>query len=604
MSNKRNKESVYHEFENGDILQSVIHTNPRIVMASGTYSGGQILGWRSNTGVSSSISLYEGVRARSDVGPNSISGLQFFPIDLQPTNSIDKVYFISGSYPATGSVRMVKVRTAPAPGQFSTYVTSEDWYQEHWAPINLLFDYYGTFNPQYFTGSYDYYMLYLKEQSRYLAPAVWFSGSKLATLSNAFTLEMQVKPTLVTSSFQDFVLQSQRQRFKFYITGSTGHLVFTDYTSSFSSSVALTPGIWSHVALVAGSGSASFYVDLSPAGAFSYTGSLTQVANSLVVGAEHVVSGTAIVADNGYCGYLFESRIWDYNRSFTDLSASANKTLFDSSSGSVHLVHYARFNDGPIATMHGQVAGSGTFDYANPTVGGQFQNVNAGLPLSPIWSSNDNQNFMTRKVRTTGSVGVFKVLHVPSMFYGRQIATGSVLLVDHAYDNQGIVRVIKDDGRGSLYISGSVTRPISGESYDSMRWNKVGNVFYTEGLIVLTDPSLLDFGSLDGDWGQTTDLLQVAFSGDQRIHTDTFMCRLGSAQANASNNSTWSRKDVSTVPGDVSSGKTIRKFDGTTWITAIGIYNEERKLVAVAKLAQPIRKREKDKLNIKLKFDF
>lgn len=48
---------------------------------------------------------------------------------------------------------------------------------------------------------------------------------------------------------------------------------------------------------------------------------------------------------------------------------------------------------------------------------------------------------------------------------------------------------------------------------------------------------------------------------------------------------------------------TVRE-DGTTWITAIGLYNEDRKLVAIAKLAQPIRKREKDKINIRLKMDF
>jgi hypothetical protein len=40
-----------------------------------------------------------------------------------------------------------------------------------------------------------------------------------------------------------------------------------------------------------------------------------------------------------------------------------------------------------------------------------------------------------------------------------------------------------------------------------------------------------------------------------------------------------------------------------TYVTAVGIYNEFRELVAVAKIAQPIRKRETDQVNIRLRLD-
>jgi hypothetical protein len=48
----------------------------------------------------------------------------------------------------------------------------------------------------------------------------------------------------------------------------------------------------------------------------------------------------------------------------------------------------------------------------------------------------------------------------------------------------------------------------------------------------------------------------------------------------------------------------VKNSPPTTWISAVGIYNEDHKLVAVAKLASPIRKREKDKLLIRLRMDF
>ena len=51
---------VYQKFQRGDVLSTVILTQPLVVLASGTN------GWRGNLGVSGSLSLYEGVRARAD----------------------------------------------------------------------------------------------------------------------------------------------------------------------------------------------------------------------------------------------------------------------------------------------------------------------------------------------------------------------------------------------------------------------------------------------------------------------------------------------------------------------------------------------------------
>jgi hypothetical protein len=74
-------------------------------------------------------------------------------------------------------------------------------------------------------------------------------------------------------------------------------------------------------------------------------------------------------------------------------------------------------------------------------------------------------------------------------------------------------------------------------------------------------------------------------------------CRVGASEANASNNPTYVREDSAGKPRLVDDSR-------TTYITAVGLYDSERNLVAVAKLAQPLRKREKDRLNIRLKMDF
>lgn len=632
---------VYYKFDNGDILYSVIHAQPRLIFASGTLVSGSIasgtatiIGWRGNTGPSASLSLYEGVRSRNDVDAGSFpkSGIAVYPLDSMNTYSIDGVIFVSGSYPATGSVRFVKIRRAAA-SNVLTGLGSQDWYEEHFSPILNLFDYYSQYRDGFFTGSYDYYSLYFEQDLSYNARATFFSGTTLPTLSGAFTMGAWIKPTRVTSSLQDFTIQSQRARWKFYITGSSGKLAWTDFGTVLTSSTALSRGLWYHVAFVASSGSASFYINAQLDSKYSYTGSLAAISGALAltssyltVGAEVVMSQTlgpgvgvtssAPQFDRGFAGFIFESRIWQSGSSQTDLTGNFGQTLRGTDSGSAYLLHYTRFNDGPIGTNHGFTAGSGAFEYGRAGIHGQFKNFLLAQPLArhPSWQPNDNTVFISPKTAINNQIDMFKAVHVPSMFYGRQIATGSVDLVCNAYNNQGLVRRIVDDGRGSLYMSGAITRPITDGDYRGVKWNKVGNVFYTEGLIVITDPSLLDFGTVNGDWNGQGDLLQIRFDGEERISTKVFMCRLGQGQGNASNNPTFSKlgdlgPDGKLGPSDGNpyNDQTIVKQgtdEITTWITAVGLYNEDRQLVAIAKLAQPIRKRERDKLDIRLKMDF
>lgn len=617
--------SVYRKFESGDILSSVIHATPKIILTSGSIESGTVFhGWRGNIGESSSLSLYEGVRSRRDVSSGDFvtSGLSIFPIDDINTNSIDPVMSSSGSYPSTGSIQIVNVNRAEK--QSHQNITSTKWYQEHFNPIELLYDYYSQINPDvFFMGSYDYYSLYFKQNAPYAARVVEYQGSGLPTVTSSFTMEAWIKPTTVVTGTQDFTIQSQRARWKFYITGSSGHLAFSDFTTTVTSSIALTAGLWQHVALTVDAGSASFYINSSLAGNAEYTGTLNAYDGSylltpsfMAVGAERVLSqsvdpGTGITSsfllwDQGFQGFIFESRIWDVARSQMQISKNYNKTLSNSDSGSANLIHYSRFNDGPLGKRHGYAIGSGAFDYGRSGFSGQLQNYSMPIMThTPIWQPNDNDKFITPKTKITDQIDTLKVVHVPSMFYGRQIAAGSVRLVCNMYDKQGISRVLCDDGRGGLYMSGSSVRSIGGDDYTGAKWNKVGNVFYVEGLIVITDPSLLDFGSDERmDWSEKSDILQVSFDGVSRIMTKVFTCRLGGTEGNASNNPTFSFVDKKVTDDTSDDRVTILGEDNTTYITSIGFYNEERKLVAVAKLAQPIRKREKDKIVIRPRIDF
>jgi hypothetical protein len=244
----------------------------------------------------------------------------------------------------------------------------------------------------------------------------------------------------------------------------------------------------------------------------------------------------------------------------------------------------------------------GSFDYDDPF----FQ---------PAWQPNDHPTFQFLRGIAAPSIEPkdFRVFHLPSMFYGREIDPGSVVLTDGQYNKRGVVRVLNDDGRGCLYVSGSMTKALSGQEYRGNQRHKVGNVFYSEGLVVVTDPALWDMFDEDGVlWdpsgslasGTFPDLLSLDYRGHTRSYTKTFNCRLPSAQGNASANPTFSQQEVegSETNGDTRAN-VLALADGV-WITAVGLFNEERKLVAVAKFAQPIRKREKDRECLRLRMDW
>lgn len=218
----------------------------------------------------------------------------------------------------------------------------------------------------------------------------------------------------------------------------------------------------------------------------------------------------------------------------------------------------------------------------------------------------------------TGTFPMLRVFDVPSMYYDRQIATGSVVFNDYTRPTLG-QGTFYDNGRGDLILSGA-SEPDGSPA-------KFGNVFYVEGLIVIYRGYNLD-GTPWGAWSGThfiqtsqsfqpvgdgaipTDAyypnthnsgfplyrsIELSFSGSHPVVTKTFMCRSGQSELNASNNPTWSVVDQGNV--------VRRRSDNTTYITAVGLYNEHRQLVAVAKIAQPIRKREKDNLDIRLRLD-
>lgn len=175
----------------------------------------------------------------------------------------------------------------------------------------------------------------------------------------------------------------------------------------------------------------------------------------------------------------------------------------------------------------------------------------------------------------------YVVIDIPEIFYWNKIHSGSLRLID--YSGSGpTLRTIFDNGLGGLLKSGS---------NDVF----VGNIFYSEGIIVLKDPDLWNWGTV----ASGEEKFSIGFSGTNTIPVNIYRCLMPPGELNFSNNSSFM------VSGsDEYKGGMISHFSGSPiMITGIGLYNKKRELLGIAKFAQPIEKTLERSIIIKLRQD-
>jgi hypothetical protein len=83
------------------------------------------------------------------------------------------------------------------------------------------------------------------------------------------------------------------------------------------------------------------------------------------------------------------------------------------------------------------------------------------------------------------------IITIPQKYFGEYIQRGTVELIDKSNSVKNII--LKDDGRGNLYSSNATDSQSA--THASSSDNYIGNVFYNQGLITITDT-----GSHSGTW--------------------------------------------------------------------------------------------------------
>ena len=171
------------------------------------------------------------------------------------------------------------------------------------------------------------------------------------------------------------------------------------------------------------------------------------------------------------------------------------------------------------------------------------------------------------------------VITIPQLYYGRQIKPGSIKLSSNLYNgNQGRIE-LRDNGYGTLY-----RHQASGSIAD---WNKVGDVFYGDGLIYIRHPSLYAFSDSD---------MEIEFKGENQINVFEASIPCTSAQFNSSSNPNYNRLIPSANDNETS--------DEFVYISTIYLHDENLNVVGKAKLSQPVIKRPENKYLFRVKLDY
>lgn len=161
-------------------------------------------------------------------------------------------------------------------------------------------------------------------------------------------------------------------------------------------------------------------------------------------------------------------------------------------------------------------------------------------------------------------VTIFKI---SPLYFGNSIKKGSIVLTDPNFYDSGRKMVLKDNGIGGLYRADVAEPNIH---------NKVGNVYYDHGIIMIISPALYYFG----DKGY-----ELEFNGETNIYTLRLTVDAKSGYLNRSLNSKGDKKDFKLI-------------------SEINFMDRNFNTVLKTKLAQPILKKVNDRLNFKIKLDF
>ena len=206
------------------------------------------------------------------------------------------------------------------------------------------------------------------------------------------------------------------------------------------------------------------------------------------------------------------------------------------------------------------------------------------------------------------------LFQIPQRYYGGKIKEKTFEIVDYSFiDNNGNFPTIVDDGYGNLYSTNASSQNISLSSISSSD-NYVGNIFYEQGIAVLTETSSWSGSVNYSDITRDTNFT-IKFDTHSPITSHEYKVSLRPWEFNGTMNysvrmpPSGSYNNITEYSASVMSNQWIgAEFTGskfTPYITTINLYQigDYDTPVITARLPKPIRKSSKVTTNFKIKLD-
>ena len=174
------------------------------------------------------------------------------------------------------------------------------------------------------------------------------------------------------------------------------------------------------------------------------------------------------------------------------------------------------------------------------------------------------------------------IFGISNQLYNRKIRKNTFSISDcDLFGTANSIKVnLKESGRGMLYRADCLTK--------HAEWNYIGHIFYSEGFCTVLHPSLYNFGKTN---------FRVKFESENAIYVSEVNIPLEAGLHNKSYNNSYDPE----IKASESAYEKDQKF---VYVSEINLHDESLNIVARAKLAQPVVKRETDNMVFRLKMDY
>tara|TARA_Y100000593_G_scaffold89281_1_gene173207 strand:- start:106 stop:1002 length:897 start_codon:yes stop_codon:yes gene_type:complete len=189
------------------------------------------------------------------------------------------------------------------------------------------------------------------------------------------------------------------------------------------------------------------------------------------------------------------------------------------------------------------------------------------------------------------------VFSIPQEYFGLQIKRGSFKYTE--LSNPGLPTIV-DDGYGNLYSNNAILSA-SSESAISSSDNYIGNIFYNIGVVTLTDTGSWKAGNTYPKFAHGK--YKMEFESSDIIYQKDYSITINTNDFNISNNPSSRTLDGDNRPSE----KPLSTITGSGWspyMTTIGFYDRDYKLVMVARYPQPIKLKKDTNLTFKIRQDW